>query len=81
MALAWIDNELFLNYKGVTTFRLYKGDMHNNPFSFQFSYFPTAAEDDDYAFDVRNLAEYVNSGCPNDDEEIKGSCNSPLITG
>lgn len=55
MALAWIDNELFLDYGGVTIYRLYKNDMQDNPLIFHFGFSPAATEVEDDTFDVRGL--------------------------
>jgi len=58
MALAWTPNELFLSYKGVTVYRLYKDDNQNSPFTYQFCFSPDDSDTTDDQFDVRDLPKF-----------------------
>lgn len=58
MPYDWVNNEMFMEYRGVTVYHLYKDDfMYNGPYEFHY----TTEEDGDgsvaAAFDVRELPE------------------------
>ncbi|MEW6545051.1 MAG: hypothetical protein AB1411_15760 [Nitrospirota bacterium] len=51
----WEDNEVFLRFKGVTIYRVYKDDMGDIQREYWFHVSPAGSEHDEECFDVRDI--------------------------
>lgn len=59
MPYDWVEPEIFMIYKGITIYHVYKNDfIQEGRRQYWYTTDLSGSEDDDYAFDVRFLSTY-----------------------
>lgn len=72
MPYQWVPSSVFMTYRGVNFYHVYRHDMGNEVRKYSYGWDPDCSEEEERAvFDVRDLAYTLGLPCPDSEAEIR----------